>query len=312
MAEYRVLIPDDLPASSVQMLEAAGFDVVFDPSMSAERLQQEIASADGIIVRSRVKVTADLLARAARLKAIVRSGAGVDNIDVETARKRGITVMNVPGANAISVAELVFAMALALLRNIVAATVSMREGRWEKKALKGRELYGKVMGIVGYGRIGRHVAEIARGFGMRVLAADPYLDEIPDAGVRKVELDHLLAKADVISIHVPLSEETHHLIGPEELAKCKPEAILINCSRGGVVDEAALEEAMRQQRLAGAGLDVYETEPPGKRSLFDLPNVVATPHIGASTVEAQERTANQAAVQLIDFLLEGKATNVVS
>ncbi len=311
MERFFVLIPDDLPGSSVQMLEAAGLDVLFDPTLTPEQIEEKISAASGLIVRSRVKVTAAMLDKAPRLRAIVRSGAGVDNIDLKAAKKRGITVMNVPGANAISVAELVFGMALALLRHLVEATDSMRAGKWEKSRFKGHELYGKTMGVIGYGRIGREVAARAHAFGMNVLFADPYVQDIREPGVKKVDLEHLLRKADVLTLHVPIGPETRHLIGAKELSLCKPNAVLINCSRGGVVDEAALLEALRSRRLGGAGLDVYETEPPGKTELLQLPNVVATPHIGASTAEAQERTAHLAARQLIEFLLEGKATNVV-
>ncbi len=314
MEKYRVLVPDDLPQSSIQVLKDAELEVVFDPSMSPDRLAREIEDCHGLIVRSRIKVTADLIERARNLRAIVRSGVGVDNIDVAAASKKGIAVMNVPGANAISVAELVFAMILALYRKIVPATESMRAGRWEKKRFKGNEIYEKTLGIIGYGRIGREVVKRAIAFGMKVLISDPYIEKLEDEhpDVRLTTLQELLTCSDILSLHTPLDETTRGLIGAEELARCKPNAILINCARGGVVDEAALFEALKSGKIAGAGLDVFEREPPGDLPLLQLPNVVATPHIGASTVEAQDRTARLAAQQIVAFLLENKPRNVVN
>jgi D-3-phosphoglycerate dehydrogenase len=313
MASLRVLVPDELPTSSIHILEENGISVHFDPQMAQEKMEEEIGSFDGLIVRSRIRVTAPVLRKAVRLKGIVRSGTGVDNIDVAEAVRRGVVVMNVPGGNAISVAELVFGLALALNRYIVEATESLRLGRWEKKRLKGFELFGKTLGLVGFGRIGKEVARRALGFGMKVLVSDPYINSLGDwqGRVESCSLEDVLRQADVISLHVPLNDSTRNLIGESELKLCKPSAILINCSRGGVVDEAALYRALREKWIRGAGLDVFEREPPGEHPLLKLPNVVATPHLGASTAEAQVRTAEQAARQMADFLLHGKVCNEV-
>jgi D-3-phosphoglycerate dehydrogenase len=308
-----ILIPDDLPEECVEMVRQANFDATFDPAMDVQRLYQEISRYHGIIIRSRVKLTAELIDQAEQLQVIVRSGAGVDNIDLTAAKSNNIRVMNVPGANSVSVAELVIGMMLALYRHLFAATKSMKAGRWEKKQFKGHELNGKIFGLIGYGRIAREVAKRATAFDMKIITTDPYIDSLDTDpyAAQKVELSELLQSADVISIHVPLDKTTKNMISKKELALCKQEAILIHCARGGIVDEIALYQSLKQHQLAGAALDVYQTEPPGETDLLKLPNVIATPHIGASTVEAQIRTAENAARQLIDFFKTGKLQNVV-
>lgn len=249
---------------------------------------------EALIVRSRTKVTVDLMDKAPRLRVIGRAGVGVDNIDLEAAKTRGIIVVNAPQATTDAVAEHTLALLFAVARGIPQADASMKQGKWEKKRFMGVELTGRTLGLVGIGRIGAAVAQRARGLGMYVLAYDPYLprEVIAQRGAEPVPtLDDLLARADVVSVHVPLTEETRHLIDREALAKMKPGAILLCTARGGVVDEDALLEALEQGHLYGAGLDVFEHEPPGATPLVTHPRVVATPHIAAQTEEAQRRAA---------------------
>jgi D-3-phosphoglycerate dehydrogenase len=256
-----------------------------------------------MFVRSTTKVEKEMIDKMDKMKLIIRGGVGLDNIDVAYAKKKGIKVFNTPAASSRSVAELTLAHMLALSRNIVRGTIGIREGKWEKKQLEGSELYGKTLGIIGLGRIGKELAKLAKTLGMRVLGYDPY-SKVED--IEKVTLDELLGNSDYISIHVPLIEETRHMIGKNEFSKMKSNAILINCARGGVVDEEALLKALKTGKIAGAGLDVFETEPPRVSELMKLSNVTFTPHIGASTKEAQERIGEEV-VKIINEEIKGNS-----
>lgn len=300
----RVLITDGIERVCGEVLKAEGFAVDVVPSRSQEELEREIDGYDALIVRSATRVTGPVIAAAHSLKVIGRAGAGVDNIDVETATRRGIVVMNTPGGNTISTAEHTLSLLLSLARNVPQAWDSLRRGRWERKKFVGAELFGKTIGIIGLGKVGREVALRAQGFGMKVIAFDPVLsaDVALKMNVELVSLDELYRRSDFISVHTPLSDETRGLIGEAALAKCKDGVRIINCARGGIVDEQALLQALESGKVAGAALDVFEQEPPGDHPLLQHPRVIATPHLGASTEEAQEKVARQIAMQIADFL----------
>ena len=300
----RVLVADALDAAAVARLRAAGYEVIERTGVKGADLVDALKTCDGIIVRGATKVTGEVLRGVPSLRAVVRAGTGLDNVDVAVARELGVTVANTPAANAISVAELVFGLVLALERHLVAAASDLRRGHWEKTKYAGRELAGRTMGLLGFGRIGREVALRARAFGMDVIACDPVLPQWP-AGyewVPPVTRDELLAGADVLSLHVPLTPESRGAIGARELSLMRRDAVLVNCARGGVVDEAALLAALGAGALRGAALDVFEHEPPGEHPLLALPNVIATPHLGASTSEAQRRAGLEAAEIMIRTL----------
>ncbi len=310
----RILIPDDLPKECLDVFESAGFEVIFDPNMTPEEIKAAVPTVDGMVVRSKVKVTREIIEAGSRLKLIGRAGVGYDNIDVQAATERGVAVMNVPGANAASVAELTLGMMLALSRHLVEANESMKAGKWEKKRFKGHEIMGKTLGLVGLGKVGVEVAKRAIGFGMKVIANDPRFtaeDAVP-FNVKIVEFDELLQQSDFISLHLPLTEHTFHLFGQETLEKCKKGVYLINCARGEIVDEKALFDAIRSGHVAGAALDVFEKEPPSDSPLRKLPNMIMTPHIGASTTEAQLRVATKVARQMVEYFKEDKVENVVN
>jgi len=300
----KVLVSDPIAEEGVQKLREAGFAVDERPGLPPEELLQIIADYDGLIVRSATKVTRQVIEHGVNLKAIGRAGIGLDNIDLEAARERGIKVLNTPGATSISVAELTIGHMLALARHIPQATASLKAGRWEKKKLMGTELYGKTLGIIGLGRIGREVAKRALALGMDLIAYDPYIKEesVRELGVKLLPLDDLLAHADYITIHVPLTPETHHLLGEREFAKMRDGVRIVNCARGGVVDEKALYQALVSGKVAGAALDVFEEEPPKDNPLLQLENVIATPHLGASTVEGQRRAGVEIAEKMIEAL----------
>ncbi len=300
----RVVVADPLPRDGLALLEEH-CHLIDAAGANLETLKRDLLpAADALIVRSRVKVTADLIAAAPRLRVIGRAGVGVDNIDLEAATERGIVVVNVADGNTVAVAEHVFALLLALVRRLVPAAASLRQGRWERNRFVGEELRGKVMGLVGFGRIGQEVAQRARAFGMAVLAYDPYVPaaRIRQLGAEPAALDDLLARADVVSVHTPLTPATRNLIDAGALARMRPGAYLIHTARGGIVDEQALYQALAEGRLAGAGLDVFATEPPGESPLLELPNVVATPHLGGSTREAQAYNARAIAEQVLRAL----------
>ena len=300
----RVLIADGLDPAAIAKLRNAGIDVVEQKGLKGPELIEALQSCQGIIVRGATKVTGDVLRGANGLKVVVRAGTGLDNVDVAVARERGIKVSNTPAANAVSVAELVFGLALALERHLVDAALDMRSARWEKSKYAGRELSGRTLGLLGFGRIGREVALRARAFAMQVIACDPVLSQWP-AGyewVTPVTLDELMSGCDVLSLHLPLTAESRGLVAARELALMRKDAILINAARGGVVDEGALLAALTEGRIRGAALDVFETEPPGEHPLLTLPSVIATPHLGASTDAAQRRAGMEAAEIVIAAL----------
>ncbi len=312
----RILVTDNLHAAGSEILREAGFDVdIVDGRLTEEELLERIEDYEGIIVRSGTHITLPVLEVAAKLKVIGRAGSGVDNIDLAAASRKGVVVMNTPGGNTVTTAEHAIAMTLSLARRIPQAAAALRGGRWAKKDFVGTEVTGKVMGVLGMGAIGSVVARRALGLGMTVLAFDPYLkeSEAKRMGVQPSDLESLLATADFVTIHVPGGRKTRHLIDGPRLSQMKPGAFLINCARGGIVDEAALLEALNAGQLAGAALDVFETEPPPADSaLLAHPAVIATPHLGASTADAQINVAVAVARQFADFLNNGVIANALN
>ncbi|HEX2456890.1 MAG TPA: phosphoglycerate dehydrogenase [Vicinamibacterales bacterium] len=310
-----IVVSDSLPSSALEILKQTP-DVTVDARSGrpAGDLKRDLADAVALIVRSATTVDEDLIAAAPKLRVIARAGTGVDNVDVAAASARGILVVNAPGANSVSVAEHAFALMLALARALPTADAAMKRGVWDKKKLTGIELRGKTLGIVGLGRIGQEVAARARSFGMEIVAHDPFISEQVAAGlaVDLVNLDEVCARADYITLHLPSTPETRHLINRERLARCRPSVRIVNTARGDLIDEAALAEAITEGRIAGAGLDVFENEPPPDGKLTTLPQVVATPHIAASTVEAQEQVGLETVAAVRDFLLSGIIRNAVN
>ena len=306
-----IVIADSLPATAAEALRAAGWSVDTKSGRKAEELARDLANADALIVRSATQVTAELIAAAPKLRVIARAGTGVDNVDVPAATARGILVMNAAGANSISVAELALALMLAMARQIAAADASMKQGVWDKKRFMGTELRGKVLGVVGFGRIGREVAARARAFGMETIAYDPFI-ATRAADVPLVELDDLLKRADFISLHVPALPETRHLVNAARLAMMKKGVRIVNTARGELIDDAALAAAIQSGHVAGAALDVFDPEPPTDNRLTSLPQVIATPHIAASTLEGQELVGNETALQVRDYLKDGIIRNAVN
>ena len=284
------------------------------PAARPTQLAADLADADAIVVRSATKVTAALIAAAPRLRAIARAGTGVDNVDVAAASARGIVVMNAPGANSISVAELAMGLMLALARHLPAADAAMKQGKWEKKKFLGEEVRDKTLGLAGLGRIGQEVARRAAGFGMRLIAHDPFISEqvAADLGVELVSLDDLFARADYLSLHMPSTPQTRNLVNAERLARAKKGLRIINTARGDLIDEQALADAIESGQVGGAGLDVFEKEPTVDHRLQMLPQVVATPHIAASTREGQELVGVETAAALRDFLKDGLIRNAVN
>jgi D-3-phosphoglycerate dehydrogenase / 2-oxoglutarate reductase len=312
----RVLISDALSSVVVAIFKERGIETVFQPALGKDknRLSTVIGGFDGLAVRSATKVTAKLLEHAARLKVVGRAGIGIDNIDISAATAKGVIVMNSPFGNSITTAEHALAMMFALARQIPKADLSTQAGKWEKDRFMGVEITGKVLGIIGCGNIGSIVAGRAIGLNMRVIAYDPYLspEHALDLGVEKVELETLLARADFITLHTPLTAQTKNILSAKNLAKTKKGVRIINCARGGLIDEIALRALLDRGHVAGAALDVFATEPATENSLFGHPNVVCTPHLGASTNEAQEKVALQIAEQMSDYLLRGAIANAVN
>ena len=299
----KILVSDPLAKPGLEILrKAKDCQVDEKPKLSPEELKKIIKDYDGLIIRSGTNVTREIIEAAENLKIIARAGVGLDNVDLKEATKKGIIVMNTPGGNTISTAEHAISLILALARNIPQAYVSLKEKKWERKKYTGVQLYGKTLGIIGMGRIGTEVARRMLSFGMTVLISDPFisLGKAEKLGVQLVELDDLLKQADFITVHVPLSEGTKHLIGKKAFSLMKKGARIINCARGGVVDEEALLEAIKEGKVSGAALDVYEKEPPLESPLLELPEVIAFPHLGASTEEAQIGVAVEIAQQVID------------
>jgi len=312
----KVLISDALSPAAVAIFKDRGVEVEFQPNLGKdkEKLAAAIGGFDGLAIRSATKVSSKILEHAKSLKVIGRAGIGVDNVDIPAATARGIIVMNTPFGNSITTAEHAITLMLALARQIPEADASTRAGKWEKNKFLGVEIFGKTLGVIGCGNIGSIVADRAIGMKMKAIAYDPYLsaERARDLGVEKVELEELLRRADFITLHTPLTEKTRNIINAEALKLTKKDLRLINCARGGLVDEAALFEALSSRRIAGAALDVFATEPAADSPLFALPNVVCTPHLGASTTEAQENVALQIAEQMSDYLVRGAISNAVN
>jgi D-3-phosphoglycerate dehydrogenase len=311
----RILIADKLAKRAGEILQAAGHEVVTRLGLSEAELCDAVGGFDVLLVRSAVRVTRPIIDAANALKVIGRAGTGVDNIDVPAATARGILVMNVPGGNTVSAAEHTIALMFAMARNVPRGDASLRRGEWERSALTGTEITGKTLGVVGFGKIGQLVADRAIGLKMKVVAFDLLVPSfvMDAAGVEPVAtLDALLERADVVTLHVPGGAATKGLIGRDALAKCRKGALLINCARGGVIDESALAEALRSGHIGGAAIDVFEAEPPKDSPLLGLPNVVLTPHLGASTHEAQVRVAIAVAEQVRDFLATGRRHGAVN
>jgi D-3-phosphoglycerate dehydrogenase len=311
----RIIVADELPASSLELLRSeAGWVVDARAGRTPDALAADLADADALLVRSATKVDARLLDAAPRLRIVARAGTGVDNVDVAAASGRGILVVNAPGANSISVAEHACALMLGLARSVPAADRAMKDGKWEKKRFLGTELRGKTLGVAGLGRIGQEVAQRARAFGMRVVAHDPFISkEIADSiGVELMSLDGVCASADYLTLHLPSTPETRHLFDDDRFAKCRSGMRIINTARGELIEEAALRRAIEQGIVAAAALDVFEKEPPSDWSLAQLPQVIATPHIAASTEEAQELVGIETALTVRDFLRDGMVRNAVN
>jgi len=283
----KVIITDPIAKAGVKMLQDAGIEVDERPGLPPADLIQAIPAFDAIIVRSATKVTADVINAGTNLKVVGRAGVGLDNVDKKAAEARGIKVVNTPAATSVTVAELALGLMLACARSIPQATQSLREGKWEKKAFKGTELYGKTLGLIGSGRIGTELAKRAVAMGMSVLVFDPFIKEC--AVGKQCEFPEMLKQADYISLHVPKTDQTRHIINRDTIAQMKKGVVIVNCARGGVVDEEALYAALKSGQVGAAALDVYESEPIKDYKLFSLPNVIGTPHVGAQTREGQER-----------------------
>ncbi|MBN1293393.1 MAG: phosphoglycerate dehydrogenase [Candidatus Latescibacteria bacterium] len=312
---FKVLISDNVAQECVDILAAAeGIEVDFNTKLSPEEFVKVIPEYDALVVRSATKVRGDAIAAAKKLKVIGRAGAGVDNIDVSKATDAGIIVMNTPGGNTVSTAEHTFSMIMALSRNIPQADRSIKEGRWDRKKYMGVELRGKTLGIIGLGNIGRVLAKRANAFEMTVIGFDPFITKemAHSAGIELVTLEDIWTRADYITIHTPLNDSTRHIINAETLEKCKAGVRIINCARGGVVDEKALLAAIESGKVAGAAIDVYESEPPDQNPLVMNEKVVSTPHLGASTSEAQDIVAVMVAEQIRNYLLNGEVKNAVN
>ena len=312
----RVLISDALSPAALAIFKERGVEVDFRPALGKDKdkLFEIIGNYDGLAIRSATKVTEKILSNATNLKVVGRAGIGVDNVDIPAATARGVIVMNTPFGNSITTAEHAIAMMFAIAREIPAADVSTQAGKWEKNRFMGVEITGKVLGIIGCGNIGSIVADRALGLRMRVIAFDPFLtpERALDLGVEKVELIDLLARADFITLHTPMTAQTKNILSAENIAKTKKGVRIINCARGGLVDEGALRKALDEGHVAGAAFDVFVTEPATENPLFGHPNVICTPHLGASTNEAQENVALQVAEQMADYLVRGAISNAIN
>ena len=311
----KILVSDTLSEEGLKILENAGFEVVYKPGLPPEELLEIIGEFDGLIIRSGTKVTREVIERAKKLRVIGRAGTGLDNVDLQAANEKGIVVMNVPGGNTLSAAEHTLGLLFALARKIPQAVASIKAGKWEKKKFMGVEINNKTLGIIGLGRIGSIVADRAIAMKMKVIAYDPFVT--PEAaekkGIELVELEELFKRSDFITIHTPLTKETYHLIDEKAFSMMKDGVYLINCARGGIVDEEALYNALKSGKVAGAALDVFEKEPiDPNHPLLELDNFIGTPHLGASTVEAQKTVAVEIAKQVVDYLKNGVIKNAVN
>ena len=311
----KILVCDGMHESGLDLLRSTeGFQVDAPEQWDADQITAHLPEYDAMVVRSRTKVTAAMLENADRLKVVGRAGIGVDNIDIDAASARGILVMNTPGENAMAAAEHTLALIFSLARHVPQASQSMREGRWDKKRFTGTELYQHTLGVIGLGRVGSIVADRAVGMRMEVLVYDPYVTQeaATAMGVTGVPLDELFSRSDFITLHTPLTKETKHIINRSSIAKMKPGAYLINCARGELVDESALYEALKSGQVGGAALDVFSSEPPEDNPLLVLENVISTPHLGASSLQAQENVSRTIASQLVDYLQHGIIRNAVN
>jgi D-3-phosphoglycerate dehydrogenase len=310
----KIVVAEKIPETAMKVLESIPDCTVITPEQFALDPALAVSGADALIVRSAVQADAALIEAGKSLRVIGRAGVGVDNIDLEVATRRGIVVMNAPGASAVSVSELTLGMMLAMARHISRADQTTRAGKWEKKNLQGTELSGKTLGVIGLGRIGTETAQRARAFGMKLIGSDPYLSpaRAKELGIELVSTDALYAQADYITLHLALTHQTVSMINADTIAKMKPGVRLVNCARGELVDEAALESALRSGHVAAAALDVFRQEPPCNTALLSAPNLLATPHLGASTKEGQEAVGIQIAKQVRDYLQQGIAQNAVN
>ena len=310
----RVLIADKLSPAAIDIFKQRGVDADVKTGLSKDELLAIIGDYDGLAVRSATKADKDVIAKAKNLKVIGRAGIGVDNVDIPAATAAGVVVMNTPFGNSITTAEHAIAMMFALARQLPAADLSTQAGKWEKNRFMGVELYGKTLGLIGAGNIGSIVADRARGLKMKVVAYDPFLspERAVEIGVEKVEIDELLARSDVITLHTPLTDKTRNILSSDNLAKTRKGVLIVNCARGGLVDEAALRGLLDSRHVGGAAFDVFVEEPAKANILFGAENFIATPHLGASTLEAQENVALQVAEQMSDYLLTGAVTNALN
>ena len=310
----KVLISDKMSPKAAEIFRARGVEVDEKPGLTKDELIAIIGDYDGLAIRSATKVTKDVLAAATHLKVVGRAGIGVDNVDVPAASSRGVVVMNTPFGNSITTAEHAIALMFALARQLPEADASTQAGKWEKNRFMGVEVTGKTLGLIGAGNIGSIVADRALGLKMRVIAYDPFLtpERAQDIGIEKVSLDDLLARADFITLHTPLTDSTRNILSRENLEKTKKGVRIINCARGGLIDEAALKDGLDSGHIGGAALDVFVEEPAEKSPLFGTPNFISTPHLGASTAEAQVNVAIQVAEQMADFLISGGVTNALN
>jgi D-3-phosphoglycerate dehydrogenase len=310
----KVLVSDNISPKGVEILKKAGLEVDVKTGMKPDELRACIAEYSGLVIRSATRVTADIIEAATNLRVIGRAGSGLDNVDKAAATKKGIVVMNTPGGNTVTTAEHAIAMLFAVARLIPQANASMKAGKWEKKKFMGVELFNKTLGIVGLGAIGGQVAKKAQGLEMNVIAYDPFLSEerAQDMGIRKVSLDEIFRESDFITIHTPMTPETKNLINTQTIAKMKNGVRIINCARGGIVNEQDLYEGLKSGKVAAAALDVFEKEPPENNPLLSLDNLICTPHLGASTEEAQENVALAVAEQIADYLVHGTIRHAVN
>jgi len=311
----KVLVSDQLGEIGIRMFEEEeGIEVDVKTGLSPDELKEIIGDYNALVIRSATKVTADLLQSAQKLKVVGRAGIGLDNVDIPAATQQGVVVMNTPTGNVITTAEHAISMMMSLTRNIPRGTSSLKAGRWDKKKLQGREVFNKTLGVIGFGKIGSIVADRASGLKMRVIVHDPVVtpEQIEKAGFESVSLEDLYRKSDYITIHVPKMKETMGFINEDSFKQMKDGVMIINCARGGIINEPDLEEALKSGKVAGAALDVFETEPPGTCSLLEAENVICTPHLGASTREAQTNVAVAVAKQIIDYLKSGTIVNAVN
>ena len=311
----KILISDSIDEKCADIFKAAGFDVDVKTDYSERELRSVISDYNALVVRSSTQVDAELIEQMEKMEVIGRAGAGVDNIDIRTATRKGILVMNTPGGNTISAAEHTIALMLATARKIPQANISLHLKKWDRKRFQGNELYGKTLGLIGLGKIGKEVAVRANAFGMKVISFDPLVsaDSVSEMEIQLVSIDDIWKNADIISVHTPLNDRTTNLISYNTLAKCKPGVVIINCARGGIVNESDLLKALKEGKVSAVGLDVFETEPPDfSIGLIQHPSVVSTPHLGASTDEAQQKVAIQIAEQIVGYFKEGSSSGSVN